>query len=61
MEIRITIKKGVEESYLDSGVMAACCWEKLIPALNVVFRIAENESIVGLKIDENGITVKIES
>ena len=61
MEIRKTIKKGITESYLDSGVMSSCSWEKIIPALNAVFKISGNEKIVGIKANENGITVKIES
>ena len=60
--IRILYDKTATERDLDSGLMSFINWHTLKPHLERLFNIdPAKEKIVGVKAEQHGITVKIES
>jgi len=60
MEILKSFKADVKETDLKYGTVSFASWERLKPFLNTALSITEKEEIVGIRIDKDGITAKIE-
>lgn len=48
------------KTYFGSGVRVSVSWEKLLPFIEYITAKKPNEHVAGIRVDENGVTVKYE-
>lgn len=59
--MKITFYPGVDKTDLNSGVLSEISWQRLLPYLEEVFYVNDNEKIIGITVSEYGIKAKFET
>lgn len=60
MEKIIIPVNGTPKSELLSGLSAYISYNSLIPHLNKIFNVKPNETIIGLIVDKDGLTIRLD-
>jgi len=60
-KIQVTFYPGVDKKSLDEGFCSEISWQRMSEHLDEIFKVRENEKLVGITVTEYGIKAKFET